>query len=264
MRVRLSRRSPDGFSSSGRTRRLAGLSLRDRDPLRRRSISQPPETLLRLRATTISRTPRRTTRLLRVECLSSEEECLQLRLRSMTVRRIAISPPDLPLAIAIRTTTTPTMAHRTWTTRVVLFRRPNMETMPARLSGVISAFSSSKVRRATDPSLRDRDQLRRRSISQPTMIPLRLRATTISRTRRMTRLLQSEVLVSNGQCLHLRLRPTTIPRTATRTPSLPLLTAIRTSIIQTPARRIWAAVRLVRFRLRELERLALQEWADRR
>jgi hypothetical protein len=38
--------------------------------------------------------------MLRVECLSIEEECLQLRLRSMTVRRIAISPPDLPLAIA--------------------------------------------------------------------------------------------------------------------------------------------------------------------
>lgn len=257
MRARLSP-SQDAFSrrSSSKSRRLADPSLRDRDRLRRRSISQPSETLLRLLAMAISRT-RRISRLPRVVYLSSEEECLQLQLRPMTVRRIATSPPDLPLALAIRITTIPTVAHRIWTARVVPFRPLNKEAMPVRLSSLRDASnsSSSKLRRITDPSPRDRDRLRRRSISQPTVLPLRLRATTIFRTRPTTRL-QSTLLVSNAECLHLRLRPTTIPRTATRTPSLLLQTAIRTPTSPTRVHR------LVPFRLRELERLALQEWAD--
>ena len=266
MRARLP--LPDAFSSSNsssKLRRMVIRTLRDRDRLRRRSISQPSEILLRLRAMTISQTPRRMTQLLRVESLSGEEGCLQLRLRPMMVRRIAISLPDLPPVIAIRTTTIPTMARRTWTARPVLFRRPGKVTMPAPLSSLrdVSSSRSSKLRRITNPSPRDRARLRRRSVSQPTATLVRFRATTICRTLPMTRLLQrSELLVSDEECLHLRLGPTTIPRGATRPARLPLLTAIRSPTIRTPVPRIWAVVRLVPFRLRKLERLALQAWAD--
>lgn len=261
MRARRSR-APDAFSSRSKLRRTVIRTLRDHDRLRRRSISQPPEILLRLRAMTISRT-RRITRMLRGEYLSSEEGCLQLRLRPMMARRIAVSPPGLPPVIAIRTPTTPTMARRTWTTRVVLFRHLNKGTMPARVPGVTSAFSSrGKPRRIPDPSPRDRDRLRRRLISQPSKIMLRLQAVTICRTWRMTRPLQLDLLVNNEECLRLRLRTTTFRRGATRTTSLPLATAIRTPTIRTPARQIWAAVRIVPFRLQGLERLAQQAWAD--